>query len=129
MEREKVYISGPITGWERDEYMTRFAIAERGLLRRGFRVCNPTRLLVCRWPWLYRLVGYRLTLAYDLWQLMRCDAIYLMPGYINSRGARIEEQVAYYMKVRYLAYGEDGSITQQIKDYDEAAKRLRTQQK
>lgn len=90
MKRKKVYISGPMTGLPRRVYMLRFAYAERILQRIGFRVCNPAMSLICRWPWLYRVVGYRLTLLYDLWLLRRCQYIYLMPGWESSNGARLE---------------------------------------
>lgn len=91
---KKVYISGPISGLERNDYMGRFRVAELALRYYGYRTCNPTRFLVCRWPWLYRIIGYRLTLLYDIYQLMRCDRYFVMPGYSASRGCRIEQEVA-----------------------------------
>lgn len=90
----KVYISGPISGLDRDDYMGRFRTADRMLRQRGFRVCNPTRFLVCRWPWLYRIVGYRLTLLYDVYQLTRCDCYCQLPFSQSSRGCRVEAYVA-----------------------------------
>lgn len=56
--------------------------------------CKPTRLLPCRWSWVYRLMGYRLTLLYDLFFLMRCQGVYMLDGWKQSRGARIERYVA-----------------------------------
>ena len=91
----RVYISGPITGLEREEYFARFARAEEILQEEGYTTLNPTRLLPSRWPWLYRLMGYRLTLLYDLWRLSKCDLIYKMPGWKESHGANIESCWAY----------------------------------
>lgn len=101
---EKVYISGPMSGVARADYLRAFGQAERALGHFYGRVVNPARLAPSRWPWLYRLVGYRLTLAYDLWHLRRCQAIALLPGYRHSRGARLELLTARRrgMKVIYL---------------------------
>ena len=100
--KEKVYISGPITGHDRDEYMAAFARAERLLKNNGYRVANPTRHPPCRWRWLYRIMGYRLTLLYDLALLMRCDRIFLLPGWKDSHGACIESFTAYHLRIRRL---------------------------
>ena len=97
---KRVYISGPMSGVTREQYMEMFRRAEQSLRDRGYqRIVNPIRVLACRWPWLYRIVGYRLTLLYDLWLLMQCDLIYKLPGWQHSKGANIESCVAYHMKV------------------------------
>lgn len=96
----KVYISGPMSNLSREQYMEIFRRAEQSLRDRGYQhIVNPIRVWACRWPWLYRLVGYRLTLLYDLWMLMRCDQIYKLPGWRDSRGANIESCVAYHFKI------------------------------
>ena len=91
---KRIYISGPITGRDRADYMTAFKSAEIILTARGYRVLNPTRLPPSRWLWIYRLMGYRLTLLYDLWHLMRCQGIAMLSGWQNSRGARMEHATA-----------------------------------
>jgi len=96
---EKVYISGMMSGLEREDYIARFAEAERLLIEQGYKTVNPTRFLVCRWPWLYRLMGYQLTLLYDLWRLSHCDKIYKMPGWRQSKGANVESCWAYHFNV------------------------------
>ena len=96
----KVYISGPMSNLTREQYLELFMRAEQALRDQGYQnIVNPIRVWSCRWPWLYRIVGYRLTLLYDLWLLMRCDQIYKLPGWRDSRGASIESCVAYHMKV------------------------------
>lgn len=96
----RVYISGPMSGLEREHYLEIFKRAEQSLRAQGYtKVVNPIRVWACRWPWLYRIVGYRLTLLYDLWLLMRCDLIYKLPGWQQSRGANIESCVAYHFKI------------------------------
>ena len=96
----RVYISGPISGHDRDEYMRRFSAAEQALRSLGYvNVVNPTRLWPCRFPWLYKVIGYRITLFIDLWLLTSCSLIYKMPGWRTSRGAQIESCVAYHFNV------------------------------
>ena len=97
---ERVYISGPMSGLDRWLYMEMFRRAEQSLRSRGYhKIVNPIRVWVCRWPWLYKVIGYRLTLLYDLWLLMRCDQIYKLPGWQKSKGANIESCVAYHFKI------------------------------
>lgn len=102
MRKEKVYISGKISGVERKEYLARFAKAEELVKAKGYKTVNPTRFLVCRWRWLYRVMGYELTILYDIWRLWQCDRIYLIPGWMESRGARMESFTAYVMRIRRL---------------------------
>ena len=96
----RVYISGPMSGLEREQYMVLFRRAEQSLRLQGYtKIVNPIRVWACRWSWLYRIIGYRLTLLYDLWLLMHCDQIYKMPGWRDSKGANIESCVAYHFKI------------------------------
>ena len=96
----KVYISGPMSNLTREQYLELFRRAEQSLRDQGYqRIVNPIRVWACRWPWLYRLIGYRLTLLYDLWLLMHCDLIYKLPGWRDSRGANIESCVAFHFKI------------------------------
>lgn len=107
----KVYISGAMSAINRETYMKRFAIADRILREHGHTTINPTRVWACRWPWLYMIVGYELTLLYDLWLLMtRADAIVFIKGWEGSRGANIEHYVSGWF---YLC-GVNPSITREI---------------
>jgi hypothetical protein len=100
--KEKVYISGRISGLGREVYTGKFSKAEELIRANGYKTVNPTHFLVCRWRWLYRIVGYERTLLYDIWRLWQCDRIYLIPGWMDSRGARIESFAAHVMRVRRL---------------------------
>ena len=96
----KVYISGPMSNLTREQYLELFMRAEQSLRAQGYRkIVNPIRVWACRWPWLYRLIGYKLTLLYDIWLLMRCDQIYKLPGWRDSKGANIESCVAFHFKI------------------------------
>lgn len=91
----KIYISGPMSGLHREVYLRKFREAEKELRGLGFRrIVNPINVWACRWPWLYRIIGYRLTLWYDIQLLKRCDAIYLLTNWELSKGACREFDVA-----------------------------------
>lgn len=92
--RGRVYLSGPMTGLTGEEIRRLFGAAARRLRGEGYTVVSPAEFAVCRWPWLYRLLGYRLTLLYDLWRLSRCDAVAMLDGWQQSRGALAERQLA-----------------------------------
>ena len=99
-QKKRVYISGPMTDPQTGEVsvvnLQAFREAEKLLRERGYRcIVNPVNVWACRWPWLYRIVGYRLTLWYDIQLLKRCDAIYLMNGWYDSKGASREYFVAW----------------------------------
>ncbi len=91
---KRVYISGPISGLDRSDYLHRFQTAEDILRRRGYIPVNPTKFAPCRHPWLYRIIGYRLTLAYDIVRLLTCHAVVYLPGFMLSRGSLAERQWA-----------------------------------
>lgn len=102
----RCYISGKITGFQRTEYMKRFAHAEELVTKLGYEVVNPTKALPCKWPIVYRLLGYRLTLVWDLALLSKCEWIYKIPGWKDSPGANIEGSFAYHVKINQLPLSE-----------------------
>lgn len=92
----KVYLSGPITGT--DDYMERFYRAENRLIGRGYEVVNPA-MENARLP---EGTSWEEYMGESLKMLATCDAIYLMRGYMTSRGAMLEYSVAEQMgKVIY----------------------------
>lgn len=124
----KVYISGPISGIRREHYVERFRLAEQMLRSLGYdNIVNPTRVWACRFQKLYSLIrlvfgeqrAYTLILLYDLWLLSRCQRIYKIPGWKDSRGAQIESAVAYnynmFLINRHERTAIDGSIEKLIK--------------
>ena len=74
------------------------------LRKKGYEPVNPTTFWLCKWyDKLEKVLGdenaYRLTLLYDLWRLMKCEMIYKLPGWQQSRGANIESCVAFHFKI------------------------------
>lgn len=89
MDREKIYISGPISGVA--GYKFYFYVAE-GHIEQQYgedevEVVNPVRFCKPGWSWLR-------CMAVCLWKLLRCESIYMLRGWSKSRGARIEHKVA-----------------------------------
>ena len=121
MRRQKIcYLSGKISALERETYLARFAHAEEILKREGFAVINPTKFAPCRWPWLYNILGYELTLLYDLWHLWRrADRIFLIPGWQDSQGARIESFTAHVLGIYQLPHGKKDELEKEMKEWME----------
>ena len=88
----KVYLSGRMSGLPGDVWWNRFRLAKFELeYAHSMKVVNPADTVIARHPWLYRLIGYRLTLWHDLRMLRRCTHIYMVGNdWQQSRGARLE---------------------------------------
>ena len=82
----RVYISGSIT--KDPEYRSHFIAAENKLRAMGMKVFNPAKFDADpnkTWEDYMRN---------DITQLMRCRAIYLLKGWRQSRGAKLEYKIA-----------------------------------
>lgn len=79
------YLAGPMTGLPAMNYPA-FHAAAAQLRRAGHQVENPAENPPCD-SWLAYM---RLSLI----QIARADAIYMLPGWENSNGARIEHGLA-----------------------------------
>ena len=119
MSKRRIYLSGPMSGVVRADYVRRFREAEIILRRHGYGCINPCRVWACRWLWIYRAMecvlgkrlAYALILAYDLLLLMtRADGIGMLPGWRASRGAQIENYVARHFPMM----GISRAVTEEI---------------
>lgn len=75
----KVYIAGKITG--NPDYINQFAKAEEELKASGHTVLNPVK---------NKGFSYKEYIDMGLCELMKCDGIYLLDGWQESSGARLE---------------------------------------
>lgn len=82
----KIYIAGQVTG--NPCYRQQFAACERRLSDLGFSVMNPAWL--CEYPE-FRRADY---LAVSRSMLGRCEAIFLLPHWESSAGAKAEKACA-----------------------------------
>lgn len=85
---QRVYISGPIKGYELNERKQEFACKQRELIMRGLLVVNPFENGL---PDYYPDEQH---LRADLKMLLDCDAILMLRGWEKSAGARLELLVA-----------------------------------
>lgn len=79
----KVYIAGAISS--NTDYIEQFKTAEETLTRAGHAVINPVKNLG---------FSYREYINMGLCELMHCDAIYLLKGWEQSKGAQLELKYA-----------------------------------
>ena len=87
MENRKViYIAGPITGVE--NYWEAFEKAEDELLALGFYPLSPSRLPIGLTNAQYAKI--------NLASIDAVDAVYFLPGWDNSKGARLEMEYCIY---------------------------------
>ena len=86
----KVYISGPMTGIP-DYNKTAFKAAEAALIAKGHSVVNPWDLgEVPYW-------GHHEYMKRDIAAMAECFGIYMLPGWLRSRGAKAEWFVALFV--------------------------------
>ena len=90
-----IYISGGITGVK--DYMERFEKAEKLLTAQGKNTCNPAKLNASHkgkpWEWY---------MCRCLKWLCDCDEIYMLNGWEESRGARIEHTLAQVLRLTII---------------------------
>ena len=80
----KVYISGAITGT--DDYMERFAEAEKVITDVGYTAVNPAKINSN----LPKVTTYEEYMKLSMCLLEMCDAIYMLDGWEESIGANEE---------------------------------------
>lgn len=87
-QNKKLYLSGRITGLTGEEAERQFARAAREVEFMGYEAVNPLRNgLDAAAPWAEHL-------GRDITLLLGCAGIYLLQGWHESLGARIEAAVA-----------------------------------
>lgn len=84
----KVYISGPITGTE--DYKERFRMAEMELRHVGHIPVNPVTIS----EKLGKNLPHEAYMKRDIEWLITCEGIYMLPGWENSEGAKVEKMIA-----------------------------------
>lgn len=85
---ERIYISGPISGYDLTEREKVFDKAEEDIRKNGNIPINPLK------NGLSANFDYSVHMRVDLANLLKCDAIYMLEGWENSEGCNIENHVA-----------------------------------
>ena len=83
----RIYISGPISGHE-STYEAAFAAAAETLRKGGHEPANPALIQLGDGASWADYMDAALVMLYS------SDAIYMLPGWQDSRGARVEARVA-----------------------------------
>ena len=93
--KEKIYISGQITGIE-DEAPSLFKQAECALREKGYYTVNPVTLNHDHDK------SWQSFMREDVKSMLDCDSIYMMSNWVNSKGAKIERQIAIYLGLKVI---------------------------
>lgn len=89
----KIYIAGPMSGLP-EHNLPAFAQAAIDLDSAGYHAVNPgERGAIDGWSWSDYLRA-------DIPLLLKCDAVALLPGWENSKGARLEFTIAHDLDMR-----------------------------
>lgn len=84
----KIYISGKISGIDITETRKRFAAAAKVTKKLGYEPVNPFE------NGLTEHDTWKAHMLKDIADLLQCKAIYMLQGWQDSKGARIEHYIA-----------------------------------
>lgn len=84
----KIYISGKISGTDLTETRKRFAAVAEATKRLGYEPVNPLE------NGLSEHDTWKAHMLKDIADLLQCKAIYMLQGWEESKGARIEHYIA-----------------------------------
>lgn len=87
MNKRKIYIAGKVTGLNYCEAFTEFKKIEKGLIAQGYEVINPLEIVPSNSSW-------EDAMKICIRELTSCYAIYLLPNWHQSRGAKLEARIA-----------------------------------
>ena len=94
--KEKVYISGPIAGFDLNERKLAFLKVQHMLESLGYEPSNPFNNGVPDEE------HWRVHMRADIAMLLQCEAIYMMPGWEMSKGCKLELDVASSCGIRVM---------------------------
>lgn len=101
MSKKKVYISGKITGIEK-ESIPLFAKGCREVKKMGFEPVNPRDVKLDNTAtWAHYMKA-------DIKLLMDCDAIYMLDNWEDSQGAKIELELAERVEISVMYQSNHG---------------------
>lgn len=93
-----VYISGPMSGYE-DLNFPAFFKAEESLRNMGYQTINPAAI---EQP----VKSWEACMKKDIRELMEADAVVTLPGWEDSKGAKIEVNLAVTLGMEVYKYEE-----------------------
>jgi len=108
-DEKKIYVAGPMRGYEHFNFPA-FDSATDRLRGLGYLVISPAemdRSYEGWWPFppedvVFERHDYIRFMTRDLAALSVCDAIYLLPGWEKSKGARVEKAYAEFLNLEII---------------------------
>lgn len=100
----KVYIAGKVTGEPKHSCALKFATAQKELEKLGHEVINPIEVVGdfnARWAHAMRLC---------IREMMLCDAVFLLPDWLDSTGATMEAELAEAVDIMVVDSIEDLTV-------------------
>lgn len=92
----KIYIAGKMTGVKNYNF-DKFNKIENKLCRLGHEIINPAKISIK----ISEITGKKLDaiprklfIKTDIYELLECDAIFMLKSWIFSKGARLEHRIA-----------------------------------
>lgn len=92
--KKSIYISGKITGCDETATRERFKKVQKELEEKGYEVINPFDVTDGLPDILEGNIGWGKAMICCLISLNYCDEIYMLDGWADSPGARIERDFA-----------------------------------
>jgi hypothetical protein len=108
-----IYIAGKITGLDYQEAFDKFERAENDLIAQGYEPINPMKKVLEQ-----EGKTWAEYMCEDMPHLFSCEAIYLLPDWYDSKGARIEFAVARELGLTILFSTDNGNNTVSRKEYE-----------
>ena len=93
---KKIYISGKITGLVYEDALSNFNAAEKFLKLAGHEVINPMTIEHNHDK------TWESYMKVDLIEMLKCDAVYMLKGWYNSKGAVMEFDIAQKLGIQIL---------------------------
>lgn len=118
MKKPTIYVAGPMRGHAHFNFPA-FDKAEAQLRAEGWHVISPAqidRLMEGYDPYppegqVFTQADYRRMMLRDLTAIAEsCDAIYLLPGWENSKGAQVEKAFANFLGLEILTHDGLGKL-------------------
>lgn len=86
---EKIYVSGKIAGLEHQEAFDKFESREKQLRLIGYDVVNPMKIHDYKME-----TSWEEFMVADIRELFKCNSMYMMKDWGQSKGARVEYAIA-----------------------------------
>ena len=100
-QKSKIYLSGKIGGLKQNDYTLKFNVAKLQLIQRhgsnNIKVINPLDI-----KRLFKTKMYWYLIITDIIALLKCDTVYFLNNWTDSRGAKIEMFIALMFKKRII---------------------------